>query len=309
MRSGCCKSENVSGESPRGIGGESSTVQKCADEGNPKGDKYGGARGRGDGERGRSNPAASKNRSFATGRADTPPQGDEARGSYFSKEGPHQPADRTYDVPKGTSSSVKLHSMESRSAVGGSVEDAGDVSETASSTGRIGGGMSRDARNGQTGVSNEVEDGGRAERPAATGKRRVQGPKARNTAAAVSETSNACVDGAGGSVGGKSSGDDSSHTSVGSGWTSRTGDLRLSSEQCSAASTGAGSPSEKSRVADIMEVEGSSSGSAGRRRRRRSRSRSKSNLVVADVAGGVGGREGDQISDHHQPKMVAVSKP
>lgn len=317
-RSNSSASESIGVDSPGRTDGETSiAAQKGADEKKPNGDKDDEGRGRGDGERRHSDPAAGEpGGSLAAGSAGAAPLGDGVRRSSCSK-GSLQPGDRTLDVPKTSASgAIKLDPMEPRPTCGGSsAEGAAEFSETAKSTGRThGGSISHDTRFAKTRVSTEVEDGEQAEGPMSSGRRSTRERKADSTAAqagvvaAVSEANNKSGDREGRSGGGRSFSDESSHTSGGGSWTSRTGDSRSSSEQSTAASTRVGSPDEKGRAADSASVKRSSSGSGGRRRRSRSRSK---NQVNADGVGGIAGREdklhgGAQKGDH-QPKLVAVS--
>lgn len=321
-RSSSSASERVLVDAPEGSGGEGSATKKGTGENEPNGDADDEARVRGDGGHGRSNSAAGDTGSASAGAPGKTPLDNEARRSSSFK-GPPQPADRTFDAPRATSSSIKLDPLEPRSTGGGSAEGAVEVSKPTGSTGKIHGGLPHDTRVAKTHASVEIEGGEGAERPIASGRLSARGQKAGGTAeprktgvtaaAPAAKASGKRGDIEGGSGGGRSFSDDSSHASGSSSWTSRTGETGSSfSEESTAASTRASSPSEKGRAGNSAAVKRSSSGSSSSGgRRRRSRSRSKKSQVVTDgVFDGTAGRREDEPgaqTGDHQPEGGAAS--
>lgn len=278
-------------------GGESSAAQESVDEKGRNGEPNDTVREKRGGERGRSNSTAGEIEGFAASRqAPGPAPGDCPPKALLQTAADHRP----FDAAKAASSSIKLDPLEPRSAGGGTSESAAEVSQSDTSTGRIRGGASRDdARDAKPRVSKEVEDGQGKGPPMSRRGLQERGQETESTAApsrnvetggvapVVLEASDKCGDVEGGSRGGRGFSDDSSHTSAGSSWTSRTGDSRSSSGESTAASTRASGSSVKERAAGSAMVKrgNSSSSSGGGRRRRRSRSRSKTNEKEV-VAGG-----------------------
>eukprot|EP00903_Cladosiphon_okamuranus_P006154 g6055.t1 len=175
------------------------------------------------------------------------------------EEGATKPTDDVDEVPAARSS-IKLDPLEPRSTGGGASESAARVSDTATSTRRTDGSRSRDARGTKPYASKGIEDGEGADRPVSSGRLSAgqeagstattsRSAEMREVARVMLEASDKRGDIEGGSHGERSFSDDSSHTSSGSSWTSRTGDSRSSSGQSTAASTRGDTPCGDDRSA------------------------------------------------------------